>query len=223
MITGELVDSHCALTRGVEGIGPQHRDCAIKCIREGRAPAVRDDTGGLVFLIAAAAGQPLDERLLLASVAERVRVTGNVKERDGSRFIEVEEIQREHQHDAAPHGGVVGMIGNRHIEVVPGAGGDVRIFLLDEFMKPQSVDGVTGVAAIRNKDMSERTSLLIVQPDGQSLGVRDTTLRPGDEDITVDLSFRDEALKMTLPFPDRDPEAKAPAAATDTRPHHHPQ
>lgn len=221
VVTGEIVDSYCYLTRGAEGMGPAHRDCAARCLEKGHAPLLRDEASGTIYLLARPDGERFADEILRANVAERVRVTGEVVEGEGLRLLAAEDISREHDHDAAPHGGVVGMIGERHIEVVSLPEGEIRIFLLDAFMRPVSVAGVSGTATIRSKNGGQRAAVVASQSGGEFLLVKDTSLRPDDDDITVDLAVADDALRMTLPFRDRDADDVDTTVSRRDGHHHH--
>lgn len=218
-IDGEIVDSHCYLERGTAATGPEHRDCAIRCLKQGRAPLIRETGTGLLYLAAAPSGEDLDRNLLAKHVSQQVRVTGSVIEREGLRLVEIKTIEQAHQHAAAPHGGVVGMIGERHIEMVPGPDGAVRIYLLDAFMKPLPMASVTGSARIRKKGGAARDVRLEAAPGGQYLGVTGDQAEPDDDDITVALTAGGELLTMTLPFPDPATTGNNPPAASSAHTH----
>lgn len=197
-ITGEIVDATCYLEKGEAGRGPAHRECALQCIKEGRPPFVRDEATGQLYLATFPDSTPADRERWLAQVGTRVRVTGRVVERDGLRLLAVEEVRGEHDHKAAPHGGVVGMVGERHFEVVTTAENEIHVYLLDAFMKPLSVGGAKGTALIKGGET--RRAALAPDARGEYLRVMDTRLAPGDEDITVTLESEPEPLTMTLPF-----------------------
>jgi hypothetical protein len=105
-ITGEIVEGTCYLKKGAEGQGAAHRDCAIRCIKEGRPPFVRDEATGRLYLATFPDSTPEERERWLSQVGNRVQVTGKVQERDGLRLLEVEELSAEHNHGVAPHGGV---------------------------------------------------------------------------------------------------------------------
>jgi hypothetical protein len=219
-VTGEIVEATCYLKKGAEGLGPQHRDCAIRCIKEGRPPFVRDEATGQLYLATFPDSSAEERERWLSQVGKRVRVTGTVQERDGLRLLEVEELSGEHDHNAAPHGGVVGMSGNRHIELVTTADNQIRVYVLDEFLKPLSVAGTRGTALVRSRAPAERRSALVVDPGSNFLRATDATRETDDEDVTVTLDTPDGPLTMTLPFPE-----SSGTARTEDQPahvdHHH--
>jgi hypothetical protein len=162
---------------------------------------VRDEATGKLYLATFPDSASAERDRWLRQVGNRVRVTGSVQETGGLSFLEVKDVRGEHDHGAAPHGGVVGMSGNRHIEVVSNAGEPLRVYVLDEFMKPLPVSGVQGKAVIRGKGGPGRPSALIPDATDQFLRLRDTTRQLSDEDVTVTLDLDNGPLTMTLPFP----------------------
>lgn len=235
-ITGEIVDAPCHLTKVPAGLEPAHRACARACIEKGHAPFVRDEESGRLYLAVFPDSTSEERERWLSQAGKRVRVTGRVYERNGLRLLTVEEVRGAHEHEAAPHGGVVGMAGDRHIEVVTTSASEIRVYLLDEFLQSLPVAGVRGTAVVTGKgatdegaahgepgerrgathdgsSASERRSALVADAEGEFLQVRDTRRQPGDEAITVTLELGETPLTMTLPFPEPG-TADAPA-------HHH--
>lgn len=221
-ITGEIVEATCYLKKGAEGRGPQHRDCAIKCIKEGRPPFVRDEATGQLYLATFPDSSAEEREHWLSQVGNRVRVTGKVQERDGLRLLEVEELSGEHDHNAAPHGGVVGMSGNRHIELVTTADNQIRVYVLDEFLKPLGVAEIHGTALVKSgRPPAERRSALVPDPGGNFLRATDTVHDTDDEDVTVALETPDGPLTMTLPFPESNGTARTEQRPSSVTHHHH--
>jgi hypothetical protein len=177
---------------------------------------LRDEDSGRICVLSIGPGVPEERARWLSQHGIRVRVSGHAIDRDGLRWIEVEQILRAHDHDAAPHGGVVGMAGDRHVELVADARGEIRVCILDAFMQPIDVTGVTGSARIRDRAGNERESGLRPAGDGGCLVVVNETRRTGDDDVTVDLEVRGGRLGMTLPFADD------ASAGRKRAPHTHP-
>jgi len=216
-VTGEIVDATCYLKKGAAGLGPEHRDCALRCIKEGKPPFIRDEATGQLYLAALPSSTPEEKEQWLAQVGKRVRVTGTVRERDGLRLIEVEELTGEHQHGGAPHGGVIGMSGDHHLELVTDpTSKEIRIYVLDDFMKPVAVGDLQGTAVVKTKTKVERHSALVADAGHSFFRAAETTYQHGDDDITVTVNVGTEPLTMTLPFPEDNESGHAVPA-----PHHH--
>jgi hypothetical protein len=220
VVIGEIVAAGCFVKDGDAGRGTAHRECALRTLRDGGSPLVRDETSGALW-VTRFPSAPKERERWLAAVGARVLVSGRGYERDGVRLLEVERLVREHDHDAAPHGGVVGMSGDRHVEIVIGPGREIRVYLLDEFMRPLELADVRGSALIAGEGAAgvpaehERRAPLVVDAGGY-LRVGDTVLGPGDATITVALEIGGERLTMTVPF-----EKSAQPPAHDHGRHHH--
>jgi hypothetical protein len=89
-VTGWVLDSACAFTKGLEK--PISRECALACARKGSLLVILQDDGTIYWPIAEstpAAGQ--NERLL-PYAGKRVTVTGKVYARGGSQALVIEKV-----------------------------------------------------------------------------------------------------------------------------------
>jgi hypothetical protein len=80
-LAGEIVDSKCYLGVMNPGEGKVHRDCAVRCISGGIPPAVLvRNSGGRpdFYLLADAAGQPIQPSAILDRVGEPVNISGRL-------------------------------------------------------------------------------------------------------------------------------------------------
>lgn len=93
-----------------------------------------------------------------------MRVTGIVQERDGLRLLEVEELSAEHNHGMAPHGGVIGMSGNRHIELVTTPDNEIRVYVLDDCVAASTI-------ALTLRSTSSAIAFISVSPKRPSMTV----------------------------------------------------
>jgi len=78
-------------------------------------------------------------------------------------------------HDHTPHhGGVVAMVGMRHLEAVASPAGSVRVYLTDVWRRPLPVDRVTGAVALDLPDGRRELALTprdaALEADGPPLG-----------------------------------------------------
>ncbi|MCC6765164.1 MAG: hypothetical protein IT293_10915 [Deltaproteobacteria bacterium] len=169
--------------------------------RDGTTRFLRDEATGELWLLRVGRGVPAERARWLAQHGARVRVAGRVGEEAGLRSIAVEEVWRAHDHDLAPHGGVIGMSGDRHVELVGRVGGEVRVYLLDAFMQPLDVAAASGSARIRDRAGRAREGRLTPAPERGGLVVTGESRRADDDDVTVDVDLGGARILMTLPFP----------------------
>lgn len=63
-----------------------------------------------------------------------------------------------HSHPPGPHGGAVGEVGNRHVELVVAAG-EVRIYLLDDKDQPATAQGASGSVVVQAQGRQQTVRL----------------------------------------------------------------
>lgn len=160
---------------------------------------LQPDTGQDAYVLATPEhGEPT---LALDELADqRVRITGTVVEGDGARVLRPTSIVAEHDHARAPHNGVVGMVGDRHLELVVTSSGEIRIYVLDAFMTTLDARGATGDVVIQTRDGATRSAPLRVGAERGLLVVEGERRHPDDDGITATLTIDAEQVSMTLPF-----------------------
>lgn len=90
-ITGELVDTACALKKGEGGKGEAHAACAMACAKRGQAQGIL--TADAIYNVAAGEYTANNNAKLLEFVAKRVTVTGEVSDKDGQKTIAIKSIK----------------------------------------------------------------------------------------------------------------------------------
>jgi type 1 fimbria pilin len=90
-ITGELVDTACALKKGEGGKGEAHAACAMACAKRGQAQGIM--TSDAIYNVAAGDYTANNNAKLLDFVAKKVTVTGDVTEKDGQKTIAIKSIK----------------------------------------------------------------------------------------------------------------------------------
>lgn len=83
--TGEVVDISCYKSRDAHG--PDHAECAARCVKNGQPMGLLTDDGTLVLLKAAADDAPYEALKNLAGKA--ATVTGSLAEKDGMKVVTV--------------------------------------------------------------------------------------------------------------------------------------
>ena len=90
-ITGEVVDTACALKKGEGGHGEDHAACAMACAKRGQAQGIM--TSDAIYTIANGDYTANNNAKLLEFVAKKVTVTGEVMEKDGQKMIAITSIK----------------------------------------------------------------------------------------------------------------------------------
>jgi type 1 fimbria pilin len=85
-ITGELVDTACALKKG-----DAHAACAMACAKRGQAQGIM--TSDAIYTVATGDYTANNNAKLLDFVAKKVTVTGDVTEKDGQKTIAIKSIK----------------------------------------------------------------------------------------------------------------------------------
>ncbi|HXY49492.1 MAG TPA: hypothetical protein VEI01_08580 [Terriglobales bacterium] len=90
-VKGYVLDSACAFTKSLEK--PISRECAVACAKAGSPLAILSDDGTLYWPIAGTTPSSGQNEKLLPFAGQKVRATGKVYERGGSRAIVIENIE----------------------------------------------------------------------------------------------------------------------------------
>jgi hypothetical protein len=89
-ITGWVLDSACAITKGLKK--PISSECAVACAKKGSPLAILLDNGTLYWPIAETMPADGQNERLLPFAGKRVTVTGKVYKQGGSNSIVIEKI-----------------------------------------------------------------------------------------------------------------------------------
>lgn len=95
-IIGEVIDTQCYLTNAMgSGNGKDHKECAISCAKGGIPLSILEAKSGTIYL----AGQTKKamagaNNLLLDYVAEKVKVSGRLIEKDGAKLIMISKVEK---------------------------------------------------------------------------------------------------------------------------------
>jgi WD40 repeat protein len=103
-------------------------------------------------------------------------------------------------HDHTPHhGGIVSMVGMRHVEALAVPAGRVRVYLTDLWRQPLPLDHVHGIVSIRLHDGWEAAPLSVA---GDALEAVGPALTGRDVNAHVDLTLRDaESVQVNFLLP----------------------
>jgi hypothetical protein len=89
-ITGWVLDSACAITKGLKK--PISSECAVACAKKGSPLAILIDNGTLYLPIADTMPADGQNERLLPFAGKRVTVTGKIYKQGGSNAIVIEKI-----------------------------------------------------------------------------------------------------------------------------------
>ena len=102
-------------------------------------------------------------------------------------------------HDHTPHhGGVVGMVGDRHVEALALADGTLRIYLTDRWRKPLSLERVGGTVTIETGDTP---TMLPLRKSVDSLEARTAAPTSVTVEARIDLLVDDAPLSVEFLLP----------------------
>ncbi len=89
-ITGWVLDSACAFTKGLDK--PISRECALACARKGSPLVILQDDGSIFWPISESMPAEGQNSRLLPYAGKRVTATGKVYSKGGSQALVIESI-----------------------------------------------------------------------------------------------------------------------------------
>jgi hypothetical protein len=89
-VEGYVLDSACAFTKGLDK--PISRDCALACAKEGSQLVILTNDGSIYWPIDSATPAKGQNAKLLEFAGNRVKATGKLYERSGSRALVIDTI-----------------------------------------------------------------------------------------------------------------------------------
>jgi WD40 repeat protein len=102
-------------------------------------------------------------------------------------------------HDHTPHhGGVVGMVGDRHVEALALADGTVRVYLTDRWRKPLQFEHVDGTVTIESGDAPTKLPL---RREADALEARAAAPTSATVEARIDLRVDDAPLSVEFLLP----------------------
>jgi hypothetical protein len=87
IVTGEIIDVKCYVTGMQGGMGEDHKQCAIDCIKGGVPVGVLDQKSDKIYLVIPKAGMAGANEELLPYVAQKVKLTGTFAEKGGQKVL----------------------------------------------------------------------------------------------------------------------------------------
>src|SRR5438132_13994294 len=93
MITGYVLDSACAFTKGLDK--PISAKCAVACAKAGSPLVILADDGTIYWPIGDTTPASGQNTKLMPFAGQRVRFTGKIYQRGGGKAVVIENIQLE--------------------------------------------------------------------------------------------------------------------------------
>jgi hypothetical protein len=93
-VTGWVLDSACAITKGLKK--PISSDCAVACAKKGSPLVILQDNGTIYWPIADTMPAEGQNERLLPFAGKRATVTGKIYKQGGSNSIVIEKIAEAH-------------------------------------------------------------------------------------------------------------------------------
>ncbi len=92
-VTGELVDTWCAITGIMYGFGTAHHQCAVWCAVGGIPVSIMDDAGNYYMVLKLEGDdRSVANPRIVTIQTHRVTVDGTLFERDGVKYLLVNEV-----------------------------------------------------------------------------------------------------------------------------------
>lgn len=196
-VVGQIVDYGGYLRNGLESTTEVFLPRARESLAKGNPVGLlaRDQT---LYRLAPPPGQRLT-RLVPINPGEPVVVIGRPRHAPAEEILEARKsfpAQPHSDHDA-DHGGVLGMSGDYHIELVKAHNGAFRVFVSDAFRRPISAGQVTGRLVAKLPSGREETHRL--EPDSSGWYLFSRRVSPAPAEVTVRLARgTDDSLFMTF-------------------------
>lgn len=92
-VSGFVIDSACAFTKNLDK--PISRDCAVKCAKAGSPLVILSDDKTVYWPVADTVPASSQNAKLLPFAGERVKVSGTVYDRGGSKAMVIDKIEGE--------------------------------------------------------------------------------------------------------------------------------
>lgn len=89
-VTGTLEDSYCYGTMGAKGAS--HKQCAIKCAKEGIPVSLVDSSGNIYVLLPPKNAAPMPDDVV-SKMEDTVTVTGKEYSKGGVNFLTAESVK----------------------------------------------------------------------------------------------------------------------------------
>jgi hypothetical protein len=92
-IKGEVVDISCYLAHGKKGMGPDHKECAVACAKNGSPLGILTKEGKLYVSVLPDDHSTGPNAILMDHVADQVKATGIVRSKGGVNGFMITKVE----------------------------------------------------------------------------------------------------------------------------------
>ncbi len=93
-IKGEVIDLVCYMLNKDGGRGPDHKECALRCAKNGVPLGLLEDGTGRVYYTVKMKNKNNANDMMLSFVAEKVLIKGKIAERGGTKLLLIDTIEK---------------------------------------------------------------------------------------------------------------------------------
>lgn len=93
-VKGEVIDLVCYMINKDAGKGPDHKECALRCAKNGVPLGLLEDGTGTVYYTVKMKTKNNANDMMLPFVAEKVLIKGKIAERGGTKLLLIDSIEK---------------------------------------------------------------------------------------------------------------------------------
>lgn len=93
-LKGEVIDLACYMKNKDAGKGPDHKECAVKCAKNGVPLGLLEDGTGTVYYTVKMKNKNNANDMMIPFVAEKVLIKGKIIERGGTKLLFIDMIEK---------------------------------------------------------------------------------------------------------------------------------
>ncbi|MBI3786841.1 MAG: hypothetical protein HY276_01160 [Ignavibacteriales bacterium] len=93
-VKGEVIDLACFIINKDAGRGPDHKECALKCAKNGTPLGLLEDGTGTVYYTIKMKNKNNANDMMMQFIAEKVLIKGKITERGGTKLLLIDMIEK---------------------------------------------------------------------------------------------------------------------------------
>lgn len=95
-VTGKITDVKCQLNGMASGMGEDHKQCAVECIKNGLPVGILEEKTDKLYMVVPTKGMKPGNEELVKYADQKVKLTGTMLEKNGVKlftYTKVEEVK----------------------------------------------------------------------------------------------------------------------------------